>query len=171
MILSAASVRAQSSDQAFKARAQLLRTNTLKLDVTLQLDRDTYITGETAQMTVAIRNPTAQVLEVLEPFTLKTGGFALQFFAKRGRETTPSWHDLVEDPLFPVRAVEDVPGIPKTNDLLPSRFVQPGEVIQRKFFFSYDHHFEHNSAILDIPSYPGTYRFYYSHGSNGLEFH
>jgi hypothetical protein len=55
MILSIASVRAQSADVAFAARARLLRTNTGKLEVKLQLDRDTYITGEVAQITVTIR--------------------------------------------------------------------------------------------------------------------
>src|SRR5690349_20673699 len=96
-----ATVPAQSpADQAFQAHAHVLRMNTAKLETKLQLDRDTYITGESAQITVTIRNPTAQVLEVLEPFTLKTGGFVLMFLGKLGRETAPSWHEFFPDPPF-----------------------------------------------------------------------
>src|SRR5258708_17646296 len=92
IVLAGANTHAQTAEEAFVALARLLGTNTAKLDIKLQLDRDTYLTGETAQITVTIRNPTPQLLEVFEPFTLKTGGFALQFFGKRGRETTPTWH-------------------------------------------------------------------------------
>src|SRR5258706_6083397 len=101
-----ASIHAQSADEVFAARARLLRENTSKLERKLQLDRDSYLTGETAQITITIRNPTAQLLEVFEPFTLKTGGFVLEFFGKVGRDTSPTWQDYDPDPPFRRRPVE-----------------------------------------------------------------
>lgn len=64
-----------------------------------------------------------QLLEVFEPFTLKTGGFMRQFFGKLGGDTAPKWYDSVSHQLFLSGAIKDIPQIPKTYDQLPSLFI------------------------------------------------
>jgi len=54
-----------------------LENNRMKLDVSVRMDRDVYFPGEDAQVTVRVVNPTAQILEVPEPFDERTGNVSI----------------------------------------------------------------------------------------------
>ena len=70
------SARSQSPQFGRQAAArqkkrQELAANRNKLDVTLKLDREVYFTGEDAEITIRIVNPTSEILEVPGPFDVR----------------------------------------------------------------------------------------------------
>src|SRR5438270_5337794 len=68
-------------------RNQLLGGNTSKLRLSVSLDRQEYLPGEAAQVTITIENGTTDALEVFEPFVGETG--TMEVLEKRDGQWQP----------------------------------------------------------------------------------
>ncbi len=110
-----------------------LLDNSEQLQTTVTLDRSVYFPGEAAIITITVANPTANALQVLAPFTMRTG--CLQLY-------TPALPGST-DPI----CNSEVDGSTPTTEL------QPGE--QRKItLHSYDLQFDRGLPAMGAGSVP-----------------
>jgi len=107
-------------------RERLLE-NASRLDVTMSLDRQEYLPGEMAELTIAIANPTSQALDIPQPFSLETGG--LRLLENNPRSPVAPGTGWVPAVLGP----DDAPQRLGRERPLPSIRIGPGETITRKF--------------------------------------
>src|SRR5260370_38164675 len=70
-------------------RSELLNKNTLKLHISVQLDRTVYLPGELAEITISVANNTGTALEALAPFTAFVGTMGVSALRTLARKT--SW--------------------------------------------------------------------------------
>jgi hypothetical protein len=129
--------------------------DTRRLSVTISTDRDIYVGGEDAVITVTVLNPTSGRLKVLQPFNLDTGGIDLLKRNLVDPQHRP-WLYLVDHPFSEVGFG---PSTPLAN-------IEPGEKIEKRFH-SYDAHFDGDSAIMRsraVPVKEGEYQLQYAFG-------
>jgi len=106
-----------------------LYENAYRVNVAMTLDRQEYLPGELAELTIAITNPTPQALDIPRPFSVGTGGLPLlEYRSPRPGEPArpgPQW--------MPARVAPDVAPRHGPEEPLPSIRIGPGETISRKF--------------------------------------
>jgi hypothetical protein len=108
------------------SRAQLLQ-NQSKLKVTIALDRQEYLPGELAELTISIANPTPQTLEIPRPFDVETGG---PFLLEKNRRTPDGVVPGYSPALLSPDKAERLPGLETS---LLSIQIRSGETITQKF--------------------------------------
>ncbi len=120
-----APVWAQNSGSMQRAR---LLENQSKLHVTMALDRQAYLPGELAELTVTIENPTSQAMEIPQPFTQGTGGLLLLEKDRRTRDgVMPGYTPALLEP----DVMPHLPGYEPPP--LPSVQVEAGASIVQRF--------------------------------------
>jgi hypothetical protein len=81
-------------------RAQAIRSNTRKMECSLELDRAVYMAGETARVRLTVTNPTHELIEVFDPFQRENAWINLYGARKLNSDdppTTPTWRPLSSD--------------------------------------------------------------------------
>lgn len=146
------------ADQAAITRTRALEANKAKLAVSLTLDRDVYLPGEDAQVTIRIVNPTSQIMEVPEPFNPLTG--LLSIMHKSSNPLDPVGISELERSRA---SHENWVGIPPPP---PVVWISPGQPIEKTFWIS-DPAFPKNGssfvAISDVHEPEGLFRILYSY--------
>lgn len=140
-------------------REFVLGQNTRKLSVTLKLDRDEYLPGEVAQLTITIRNPTAENLEVFEPFIPGTGSIWLE------QKTSDDPGKKPMPYMGPMCCY-----IQGRSENLPTRRISSGASIVRTFQ-SYDSQFGLSGELFSIPTHAsGEFQLEYAYGGGPVKF-
>lgn len=138
------------------AQITALVNSTRKLDVSLQLDRSIYFPGEDISFSIAISNRTGQVLEVLEPMHIRTGGINLyQKDVLYLKETGTMWKPLAPHPTGPSEIGSNV----------PTRWINPAENVASSFRASDGDAAKHSLLYLyAAPEREGDYQLQYGYG-------
>jgi hypothetical protein len=143
------------------AKVKELKTNTSRLRVTAQLDRQVYFPGEDAALLIVVTNATQQSLEVFDPLQIRNGRVSLlRRYPTKANAFGAQW--LPESP---------------TGDYFLSGgtvWMRPGETIERAFVFSrpgtrvggtgQGKNVKTICSECQIPELPGEYRFTYGVG-------
>jgi hypothetical protein len=103
--------------------------NAYRVNVTMTLDRQDYLPGELAELTITITNSTPQVLDIPRPFSVGTGALLLL----ERRRARPGEHPYREPGWLPAEVWPDVAPRRGPEVPLPSIRIGPGETISRKF--------------------------------------
>lgn len=132
-----------------------LRSNAIKLKVTLALDRKEYLPGETGQVTITLANPTSGPLDVYQPFRSATG--LIQAFPTEtvGGVTVVTGGDQTCCRIIP--------------DETPTYVMASGESMSGTFD-SRGKHFDSSEPLAFVPFEPGEYRLVYTHGAGNTDF-
>jgi hypothetical protein len=126
-VLLAVAAPAWAQNSGVMQRAQLLE-NQAKLHVTLTLDRQAYLPGELAELTISIVNPTTQGLEIPQPFSQGTGALMLLEKDRRTREgVVPGYTPALLEP----DEMQHLPGYEPPP--LPSVHIEAGGSIVKQF--------------------------------------
>ena len=135
------------------------------LRVELKLDREVYFTGEMAELTLTVTNPTSSPLEVEEPFSAESGDIWLRLQKSDHFEAVPQR----------TRESFSIGGAGVPEPVVHTVLMQPGERRQRTIRTD-DAMFD-DDEIMDLtidgflPITAGHYRFSYGYGSGGsIEF-
>ena len=98
--------------------------NTSLMQVNMTLDRAEYFPGEDSVLSISVKNPTADTLEIWEPFNRETGFLTIQ---RKDPKASPPFGDWVD-----MAPREDGP--PGANS--PTRFIAPGQEIRQQWLLS-----------------------------------
>lgn len=130
-------------------RVMQLEWNTARLKVTTTMDRSEYLTGEAAQATVTITNPTTGAVEAFEPFRRGTGSFyvAIQPGTEQKTQYRPNDEEL---------------GLGRSA-ATPTKWFASGETVTRTVS-SFDNPFEMKSLqMIYLPTVPGEFLLMYTY--------
>lgn len=136
-------------------RAKRIDANTSRLQVSIALDKKVYFPGEALDITVTVRNPTNEALEVWEPFHPTCGGLdLLKKGTERARELGVEFSHLSPSPYS---------GAPPRPDR-PVVMLQPNESRTKQLRSDDDGLgiMEGSDMSLGAQS-PGTFRLVYSY--------
>jgi hypothetical protein len=131
-----------------KVRENQIAANTEKLRVAITMDRQEYLPGEAAEITISIVNPTTDPLEVYEPFKNQTGTM---------------WVDIQRTPGQQALGHQGEP-LCCPHGRGTTRWFASGETAASTFQSGGDH-FGARGPMVVIPEQPGGYRLYYLYGS------
>jgi len=152
-----------ATDKYHAERARLLGENTAKLSVSIQLDRNVYLPGERAEITISAINNTGAPREAFAPFTTSTG--VIELYRHKVVDGKTTWEADDEDILCCLHG---------RSDDRPTYTFAAGESIQKRLG-SDDKNFDQEGPLFRVPRQPGKYMITYNYvgsrpGLNRLEF-
>lgn len=124
----------------------ILSGNTSELNVQMSLDQTNYLLGEAATLTITVTNPTSSSLQVMQPFSAKTGCLAV-YGNPAGGPTAPLGTDSSCNPFT------DPGGLAVAT---PTIVMTPGQQVQTTLA-SYGPMFDGASPAIEMPNRPGSY--------------
>jgi len=149
-------VRIEKPSLITEAQLRQLIKNTSRLKVTVALDRDVYFPGEEAKVSLVVKNTTSDVLQVLEPFTVGTGGLNILVHEPAKIKTWGTeW--------FFLRPHQT--GVAELALDAPSRYMQPGEELRLQFTLAEGCKDRKTQILADchLPEPEGEYRLQYNY--------